>query len=466
MLSNLRKRLPQQQQFYLAAPPLVRRLLANGEAWRRDRLRRYGDYNAELARYNPLWYAQTSPDEQAAYQLDRLRQVVAAARRDVPHYRHSLPDLPLQNLAQFRLLPVLTKDPIRHDPLALVAEGVPVSALWRVATSGSTGTPLRYYHDRTTTRAHQAVADALLASLGCHFGEPRVRISGVSVAPFEQRDPPFWIYIDYYRQLQCSAYHLAPRTAPAYLQALRKFGVSYGTGYATAWHLLATYLLERGERPPRLRAIVTDSEGINLEQQATIERAFDCPVFQTYGLGETGQVAMQCAARRYHLLTRAVLVEVLDDAGEPVAPGAVGNVLVTDLTATVTPFIRYRTGDLARLATGPCSCGWHSPAWDEVVGRLDDQVLTPDGRWIGRLSHLTKPGVGIRESQIVQQALDRIVIRVVPDADFEPASMDEVVATAHRYLGREMQVRWEQVETLPRTRAGKLRHVVREAHVG
>jgi phenylacetate-CoA ligase len=226
--------------------------------------------------------------------------------------------------------------------------------------------------------------------------------------------------------------------------------------------MLATFILEGGARPPALRAIVTDSEGIAAEQQEAVERAFGCPVYQTYGLGETGQVAMQCARRRYHVLSRSAVVEILDEAGTPVRPGEAGQIVVTDLTATLTPFIRYRTGDLATPAAEPCACGWHSPSWQEIVGRLDDRVLTPDGRWIGRLSHVTKPGVGIRESQIAQTAIDRLVIRVVPDRDFDPRSMAAVVQAAHTYLGAQMQVTWEEVPSLPRTRAGKLRHVVRE----
>lgn len=461
-IARLRHSLPSQHQIYLASPRVVRRLLANLEAWRRDRLRRYGDYAGALATYDPSWYARTSPAAQQAYQFPRLLQLVAAARSHVPYYRSRLPELPLRSLDDLAQLPILEKDAIRRNPLALVAEGTPPRSLWQVSTSGSTGTPLRYYHDRTITRAHQAVADALLAMHGCRFGERRVRISGVVTAPFEQTEPPFWEYIDYYRQLQCSAYHLSRRTFAAYLDSMWDARVQYGTGYATAWHQLASYILESGLPPPPLRAIVTDSEGITVEQQELVERAFGCPVYQTYGLGETGQVAMQCRARRYHVLTQACIVELLDEHGRPVAPGETGQVVVTDLTGLVTPFIRYRTGDLATAATTPCSCGWHSPSWTEVVGRLDDRVLTPDGRWIGRLSHVTKPGVGIQESQIAQVAPDELVIRVVPAADFAPGSMEAVVAAAHRYVGAQMRVRWERVESLPRTRAGKLRHVVRE----
>lgn len=453
--------LPSSQRLYDASPRCIQRLLVNLEAWKRDQFRRYGNYNAELEHYNPLWY-RNDLKTQESYQVERLDLLLQVTRKYVRYYRETLPDIQISSLEDLQKIPVLEKDAVRHDPLALVHDGVSIKELWLCSTSGSTGTPLRFYHDRTVTRAHQAVADALMSMHGCYPGQPRVRFSGASVVPYERREPPFWIYVDYYRQLQCSAYHLGPKTYQHYLRAMRQFRVEYGTGYATAWHLLASYLRDSGDQAPRLKAIFTDSEGIDLEQQATIEQAFGCPVFQTYGTGEVGQVAIQCERKRYHVLTRAAIVEVLNDDNKPVNPGETGQVIVTDLASMVTPFIRYRTGDLATLALDVCQCGWQSPSWIEVVGRIDDQIETSEGRWIGRLSHVMKPGVGIRESQIAQVAVDKIVIRVVPDRNFEPVSMEAVIAAAHRYLGKNMGVSWEIVDRLPRTPSGKLRHVVRE----
>lgn len=454
-------RLPNLQSVYLALPRPFQRLAANLEAWRRNSQRRFGAFAAVEAFYDPAWYSRAPLEEQQRFQLERLRELIAEAGA-VPYYRDRLRGIAVQSLDDLGKLPILEKQEIRKDRDAFVAAGLSRRALWLHATSGSTGTPMHYFHERTMTRAHQAVADAILRQIGCPYGTRRARISGVYLAPYQQMAPPFWIYIDLYRQLQCSAYHLSRETASAYLRAMRRARVSLGTGYATAWHLLGTYLLESGERPPQLAAIVTDSEGMSLAQQATVEQAFGCRVLQTYGLGETGQIGMQCSEGRYHELTRNSIIELLDESDRPVAPGETGQIVVTDLTAATTPFIRYRTGDLATRALETCPCGQYNPSWLELVGRVDDRVLTPDGRWIGRLSHVTKPGVGILESQIIQQAIDRVIIRVVADRNFEADSMERVVESAHRYMGDQMQVRWELVDRLPRMRSGKLRHVIRE----
>lgn len=71
------------------------------------------------------------------------------------------------------------------------------------------------------------------------------------------------------------------------------------------------------------------------------------------------------------------LVEIVEPGtGRPVAPGTIGEVLVTNLDRRLMPLIRYRIGDLARWMPEPCACGRAMPRI-ELMGRSDDQA------WIG-----------------------------------------------------------------------------------
>jgi phenylacetate-CoA ligase len=289
MRATLQQWLPNEQQIFDRSPAWLKRVLVNAEALRRDWFRRYGDYAELIAAHDPRWYEQPR-EVQEAYQLQQLNHLLDHVRRFVPHYRERLPSGSLHSMADLEQLPFLERSDIRDNPLSLIDETTPHRQIWARKTSGSTGTPLTFRVDREATRRQWAIADSMLAYYGCGHRERHARFSGAYVAPFEKTTPPFWIYVDHYRQLQCSAYHLAPQFYPHYLRALHRYRVVYGTGYATAWHLLATHILESGSRPPALKAIFTDSEGINLEQQATIERAFGCPVYQTYGTGEIERV--------------------------------------------------------------------------------------------------------------------------------------------------------------------------------
>ena len=145
------------------------------------------------------------------------------------------------------------------------------------------------------------------------------------------------------------------------------------------------------------------------------------------------------------------MLEVVDDNGRPLPAGQTGRLVVTDLTQTFFPYIRYDTGDVGAIEPRACDCGLRTRVLSGIEGRSDDLIITPRGRRVGRLSHVTKPGQGIRESQIVQTDADRIVIRVVPANDFSPASMSAVVTVARELLGDDMRVDWELVEAIPRT---------------
>jgi phenylacetate-CoA ligase len=139
--------------------------------------------------------------------------------------------------------------------------------------------------------------------------------------------------------------------------------------------------------------------------------------------------------------------------------------VVTDLTQSAFPYVRYDSGDIGALSPSPCGCGMQTRILRGIEGRSDDLIITPRGRKVGRLSHVTKPGRGIQESQIVQTHVDRVVIRVVPAPDFDPTSMHDVVRVAHDLLGEEMRVDWEVVDRIPRTSRHKFKHVVRECVV-
>ena len=288
---------------YNMAPHFVKRIAVNIEARRRDKFRRFGNYKEVLNFYAPSWY-RNDIKIQEEHQAKRLKSILQTARTNVPYYQKSLANIQFDKLDDLKNIPLLEKEDIRNNPYDFVAHGLNKMDLWLGSTSGSTGSPLSYYRDRNAIRANQAATDSLMEYYGCTFGEKRIRISGVSVVPYEQKNPPFWIYVDRYKQLQCSAYHLGSKTYPFYLKAMKEAGGRYATGYATAWHLLAGYILNEDADPPHFKAIFTDAEGLSREQQNSVEFAFKCPVYQTYGLGEVGQVAIQCPNKHYHILTK------------------------------------------------------------------------------------------------------------------------------------------------------------------
>ena len=149
--------------------------------------------------------------------------------------------------------------------------------------------------------------------------------------------------------------------------------------------------------------------------------------------------------------------------GEVLAPGLAGKLICTGLLNGDMPLIRYDLGDRGALGLpGPaCACGRALPRMQSLEGRSDDVVVTPGGRRIGRLDPVFKEDLPIREAQIVQVAIDRVSVRVVPAPGFGEASARLITARLLERLGPEMAASVEVVPRIPRTSAGKFRAVIR-----
>ena len=442
------------KKIFIKSPFFIKKLFVNAEAVRRDTFRRYGDYE-KLKKNTDIKYIMETGYKKEQESL--FKDLLSYVKDHVPRYK----DIEIVSINDLDKLPILTKRELIEDIDSSLSTDIDKNKCFKSVTSGSTGTPLTYYHDKKGVRFNQLYADKLLELSGLNKEDKKVRISGVNIVPFECTKPPFWIYISKYKQLQCSAYHMRENTYGSYLEAMKQYGVNFGTGYATAWYFLAEYILKTGISVPKLKAIVTDSEGITKQQQEVVKQAFGCPVYQTYGLSEIGQVGFQCKNGNYHFIPTTCIAEIVDEDFNKVEEGTQGQILLTSLMSKETPFIRYATGDLGIMGKDLCGCGWDTPYLTNIVGRIDDYVLTPDGRKIGRLSHIIKDAKGVLESQLVQTDVKNLLIKIVPGDDFDESSMDTVIENAKNYLGQ-MNVKWEKVLHLERTKNGKIKYVIRK----
>ena len=163
--------------------------------------------------------------------------------------------------------------------------------------------------------------------------------------------------------------------------------------------LIAEEVNRRGLRDKiRLRKMIFGSERSSdamrrrIKDLLGLEDMFDIPgMTELYGPG-TG---LDCPKHEgIHYWADYFILEVLDpNTLQPVAPGEVGEMVVTTLCKEAAPLIRYRTRDLTRLIPQPCSCGNLLPMHDRILGRSDDMIVFR--------------GVNIYPSQI-DQVLSRI----------------------------------------------------------
>jgi phenylacetate-CoA ligase len=126
------------------------------------------------------------------------------------------------------------------------------------------------------------------------------------------------------------------------------------------------------------------------------------------------------------------------------------------------PFIRYRLGDVVTRGTEGCSCGSPFSTIGMVQGRMLDFFRLPSGRLVHPyeiVAQLREDG-WVGQYQVVQEAADRIVVLIVPNAAFSREKATAFEARAAAVLGPEASVRTEEVERIEPAPSGKF-HLAR-----
>lgn len=110
-----------------------------------------------------------------------------------------------------------------------------------------------------------------------------------------------------------------------------------------------------------------------------IESAWGARVLDHNGMTEIGPAGIECMSSPcgLHLLESEYIVEVIDPkTTQPVTPGTVGELVLTNLGRTGSPLLRYRTGDLVCVDPRPCPCGRALVRLDGGIrGRADDMIF-------------------------------------------------------------------------------------------
>ncbi|MCK0141592.1 phenylacetate--CoA ligase family protein [Aliiroseovarius sp. F20344] len=104
-------------------------------------------------------------------------------------------------------------------------------------------------------------------------------------------------------------------------------------------------------------------------RQEYADRGITC--LQSYATADLGNVAYESDAMEGMIVDEGVIVEIVrPGTGDPVAPGEVGEVVVTTLNPDY-PLIRFATGDLSAVLPGVSPCGRTNMRIKGWMGRAD-----------------------------------------------------------------------------------------------
>lgn len=405
----------------------------------------------------------------AAFQLQRLRDLLQDVAVNVPYYRDLFEKLgfdptSVQSTADLQHLPFLNKAIIRANTDAL--KHTHAQGLARFNTGGSSGEPLIFYIG--TKRVSHDVAAKWRATRwwGVDIGDPEIVVWG---SPIElgKQDSIKAVRDKLLRTQLLPAFEMSETKLDQFVATIRAVKPRMLFGYPSALTHIAKHAQNRGVDMTDLgiKVAFVTSERLYDEQRSTISQAFGCKVANGYGGRDAGFIAHECPAGNMHLTADDILVEIINEAGQVQPAGVAGEIVVTHLSTNDFPFIRYRTGDIGVLGATPCTCGRGLPLLQDIQGRSTDFVVAANGTVMHGLSliYILRDLSGVQFFKVVQESRALTRVLLVTDGAFESESMAKIIDGFKRRLGAEVQVVVDLVDNIPAEASGKFRYIISHA---
>jgi phenylacetate-CoA ligase len=443
-------------------PALVRHVFFPLHEWfmRRPTVR----YLREIER--DQWLSRADIEQSQARKLKRL---LALALNHCPWHAERIRAAGLDpfapedmNLAALTRLPTMTRADATANRDRLVWKDAP-GGVFPYTTGGSSGQPLIFYFGRKRQAADAACRFRARRWWGQNIGDREVFLWGAPVE-LNKTDRIKTLRDRLFNQLLLNAFEMKPDTMDDYLGAIERFNPRCIYGYASSLALLAAHAKARGRflELPELLVVGTTGEPLYPDQRALIREVFGAPVANEYGCRDGGLVALESPEGQTLVNSESIILEVLDEGGQPVAAGEMGEAVITHLCSEAQPFLRYRTGDMVRQSDELCRGGRGLHVIGEVVGRRTDFIVRSDGTIMHALSviYILRAIPGVGEFKVVQHQPDQVEVLIRPNAEWRNESKDKIVERFRARMGTSVRVEISLRESIPPEASGKHRYVV------
>lgn len=412
------------------------------------------------------WLEVQSKEEVERYQLIKLKEILEYAYNNIPHYKDVLKnvdtDIEKYSLKEvLRQIPILEKDYVKKNVDQLTNKKY---ANHKITTSGSTGIPLLIYADRAQLEQRMAMNLRNQEWTGYIFCEPSTRLwhqkIGMSKIQYFKEVFEAWLC----RRQFIPVFELNQTNINEVLKQIDKHKSTLIDGYAEAFNILVNHC-KRHNLHFQWNKGVSSAQMLYPETRAGMKEFLGLEVFDRYGSREFSGIAQECISHwGKHINSYLYIIEILDDNGNDVPEGQMGNIVITDLHNLATPMIRYKIGDLAEQHTfAPCECGLSWPKMGEIVGRSQSVIITKDGKLVpGTLfDHILKDYYTlINKWQIVQETKEElnIYLEFIDEQEFD-RQKDKLTAELKHYLG-DMVINYFSGDKIQMTKTGKYEHTI------
>lgn len=319
----------------------------------------------------------TSAEEITALQLPLLQKHLRYLQQASPYYRELFRQRDFSaeqfhSFAELESLPLTGKEDLsgrNRDFLAVAEEQV----IDICQTSGTTGEPVTIWQTEDDLQRLAQNEQRAFSAAGIKSSD-RVLIGAAL-------DRVFMAGLAYFlglRNIGATAIRAGSGQPALVAELIRAQRPNVLVGVPSLLLGVAHHFQARGQNPAELgiEKLICIGEPVREADLSlstlgsALQQQWQAQVLGTYASTEMATAFADCTAGcGGHLLPELVVVEIIDEQGQPATADEAGEVVVTPLGVEGTPLLRYRTGDIARLHSETCSCGRQTPRLGPILGR-------------------------------------------------------------------------------------------------
>ena len=388
------------------------------------------------------------------YQYIKIKKLLIESATNVPYYKDLFnsikfnPKKDFNTLSDLNKVPVLTKQKAKDVREFLDNPKYAKNAM-RLRTSGSTGEPFEVAVSNNAWVVEQAMVWRHWAWGGYSFRDKLAMVRSFAPKPGEN----FYKHDKLRNFYMFSPFRLNDTQISNYLNVMKDEGISILRGYPSSVLTLADFIHRTGHEIPNLKLILTASESLTYQDRELIENVFKTKISNHYGLAEIvvmmGDCGMHCGMHNYDDYGYLELhdTETLNQK----------KIIGTNLHNLATPLIRYDTGDIAELNNNIVTCNHTFQTIQNIVGRKDQQINTPESYKIPTVNFYTMFELfnAINRWQIIQHDLNNIefIIKVKMN---ETILDEQLIAEIYKRLPKSINIKISRDKYFVQKNEGKI----------
>ena len=380
----------------------------------------FGKRKKKFKNYKIVKQTQYLPDDELkSFRNERLRNLLAEANANIPYYKKLFSDHKIKadeiNLDSINKIPFLTKDIIRENQSLLQNQVLPKSRFKENSTSGSSGRKTIFYSDLNAELFKAPLNWRSLNWVDIRFGDKELRIWGAMHDINKARSLVNRTKNYLTNKVILSSYKLNDKIIREYIEFTNSYKPDQIHAYPSSLYEIAKHIVDNKLNIFKPKAIFTSGEQLYDWQREKIKEAFSADVFSFYGCREVNIIAQECKKHEgMHIMAENILLEVVNDKGENIYDEE-GEIVVTDLSNFVFPFVRYKIMDRGILTKKKCSCGINLPLLKSIHGRTFDLIKLVNGGSVGAtfFTHLFREKPGIDDFRVYQNNIKKILVEYI-----------------------------------------------------